>query len=109
MTISNETIDWGRCRAAATPEQIKKARRRAEVNDRLTQYEMIQRHLLSLELTGSNEERQRKADLFGKILETAGFACIYNFAITCDPEMDCRNCDCYPYKKRPELAVQSVS
>jgi len=63
----------------------------------MTTYEKIMNHLLSLPL-GDEAERQRKADLFGKILETAGFDCIYNFSVNCDPEMECRNCDYYPFK-----------
>ena len=57
----------------------------------MTKFEKLQHYLLSLPL-GSGEERQRKADLFGAILTKAGFTCINNSQIICDPEMDCRDC-----------------
>lgn len=47
-----------------------------------TKYEKIQKYLLRLP----------PADCFGKILETAGFRCIKQDRVFCDPELDCRDC-----------------
>ena len=48
----------------------------------MTQYEKIQTHLLRLP----------PSDCFGKILESAGFRCVKQDRVFCDPELDCRNC-----------------
>lgn len=48
----------------------------------MTKYEKIQAHLLRLP----------PSDCFGKILESAGFRCVKQDRVFCDPELDCRNC-----------------